>query len=127
MKKQDKGPRFDEVLLETIDEVFCSLGNPIKNTVFAYLKSLSIEKSEIPNRISDFADALDMMFGLGAQALKEQILKKLHNKIGLAYQAPQPDRLSQEYIDSIKLKHQRGTNVEIGTIFPEELPLLTDH
>lgn len=125
--KKDKGQRFDKVLLETIDEVFCSLGKPIKNIVFACLKNLSIEKSEIPNRISDFANALDMMFGLSAQSLKEQILKKLHDKIGIAYTAPQPDRLSQEYIDSIKLKHQRGNNVEIDTVFPEELPLLTDH
>ncbi len=112
--------------MEAIDETLAAIGQTIKTKTFLFLKTLGIRKSEIPNRISDFSEALDIMFGLGAQSLKAQILKKLHSKLGITYIASQINRLSQEYIDSIKLKHQLGTNVEIGALFPKEIQIITE-
>ena len=126
LKTQSQTATFDKILMEAIDETLAALGKAIETKTFLFLKTLGIKKSQIPNRISDFSEILDIMFGLGAQHLKRQILKKLHSKLGITYITPQPDSLSQEYIDSIKLKHQLGDNVEIGMIFPEEIPIMAD-
>lgn len=126
MKKQSQTAPFDKILMESIDETLAAIGQTIRTKTFLFMKTFGIKKSEIPNRISDFGEALDIMFGLGAQSLKAQILKKLHSKLGITSVTPQLDSLSQEYIDSIKLKHQLGINVEFGTLFPKEIPIIAE-
>ena len=74
--------KFDEYLLEAIDEALTSLGAPVKNTVYFQLEnSFNMPKNEIPKQINEFTDILHKIFGLGASRLEIKFMKNLHSKI----------------------------------------------
>jgi hypothetical protein len=74
--------KFDEYLLEAIDEALTSLGEAVKNTVYIQLEnSFNMPKKEIPMQIDEFTDIIHKIFGLGASRLEIRIMKNLHSKI----------------------------------------------
>jgi len=74
--------KFDEYLIEAIDETLSSLGAPVKNTVYFQLEnSFNIPKNEIPKQIDEFTDIIHKIFGLGASRLEIKFMKNLHSKI----------------------------------------------
>lgn len=85
----DSGPdtiscqrKFDEFLIEAIDETLSSLGAPVKNAVYFQLEnSFSIPKNEIPKQIDEFTDIMHKIFGLGASRLELKFMKNLYSKI----------------------------------------------
>lgn len=59
------------------------MGEPSKYAIYFHLeKSFNIEKTEIPHKIKDFADALEKIFGMGAGFLEILIMKRLYEKTG---------------------------------------------
>ena len=76
-------PEFDALLLEAVDEGLSSVGDSSKQAIYFHLeKTFRIEKEEIPLKIEDFAEAIEKIFGLGANFLEILIMKHLYNKIG---------------------------------------------
>jgi hypothetical protein len=76
-------PEFDTLLLEAVDEGLSSVGDSSKQAIYFHLeKTFKIEKEEIPLKIEDFAEAIEKIFGLGANFLEILIMKHLYNKIG---------------------------------------------
>lgn len=74
--------KFDEYLIESIDEALTSLGAPVKNTVYFQLENnFNIPKDEIPKQIDEFTDILHKIFGLGASRLELKFMKNLYAKI----------------------------------------------
>ena len=74
--------KFDECLLEAIDEALSSLGEAVKNTVYFQLEnSFNMPKNEIPKQIDEFTDIMHKIFGLGASRLEIKFMKNLHSKI----------------------------------------------
>ena len=74
--------KFDECLIEAIDEALTSLGAPVKNTVnFQLENNFDIPKKEIPNHIEKFSDIIHKIFGLGASRLEIKFMQNLHSKI----------------------------------------------
>ena len=74
--------KFDEYLIEAIDEALSSLGAPVKNTVYFQLEnSFNMPKNEIPKQIDEFTDIMHKIFGLGASRLEIKFMKNLHSKI----------------------------------------------
>jgi len=74
---------FEKLLLEAVDEALASLGDSAKQAVYFHLKNkFKITKNEIPERIEDFAEGLEKIFGVGAQFLEILIMRKLYEKIG---------------------------------------------
>ncbi|MEM1589421.1 MAG: hypothetical protein QXZ68_05670 [Candidatus Bathyarchaeia archaeon] len=74
---------FDKLLLEAIDEAFSSLGESAKQSIYFHLKDkFKISREEIPNRIVEFAEGLEKIFGFGARFLEIMIMKKLYTRIG---------------------------------------------
>ena len=74
--------KFNEYLLEAIDEALISLGEAVKNTVYIQLEnSFNMPKKEIPMQIDEFTDIIHKIFGLGASRLEIRIMKNLHSKI----------------------------------------------
>ena len=82
MKKPKQVKSFDQVLLEAIDEALSSLGESVKTSIYFHLEDLfKINRSEIPNSLSDFSSALEQIFGLGARSLEILFMKNLHAKV----------------------------------------------
>ena len=75
--------RFRELLLESIDEGFNSLGDELKEIVYFLLeKSFMLNEQNIPDQIDDFSESIDCIFGFGSNILKIIIMKILFRKIG---------------------------------------------
>jgi len=73
---------FEEVLMEAIDESFSSLGEKVKYAVYFHLENnYNIRKSTIPYRIGEFTEAIEDIFGLGAQLVEIRIMKTLYTRL----------------------------------------------
>lgn len=78
-----KRETFETILLEAVDEALASLGDSAKQAIYYHLEDkFKITKNEIPNRLKDFTDGLEKIFGLGARFIEILIMKKLYEKIG---------------------------------------------
>jgi hypothetical protein len=78
----EKKERFDEFLIQAIDEALCSLGEPVKNSLYQHLElDFNIQKNEIPEKISAFSDIIHKIFGWGACRLERKFMKNLSSKI----------------------------------------------
>ena len=94
---------FEEILLEAVDEALSSLGDSPKQAIYFYLeKTFKIKKVEIPNKIDEFANAIENLFGQGAKHLEIQIMKRLYKKVGhnFEYFPEKDDLLFTEYIEA---------------------------
>jgi hypothetical protein len=76
-----KQRRFDEYLVEAIDEVLTLMGTAVKNTIFLRLENdFNIPKNEIPNHLKEFTHYLHQTFGVGAARLEIEFMRHLHSK-----------------------------------------------
>lgn len=74
--------KFDKLLIEAIDEVLSSLGEPVKNHLYIRLEDdFSITKNDLPEQIEEFSNFLSRVFGSGAQHLEIKFMKTLYGKI----------------------------------------------
>ena len=74
---------FEKLLLQAVDEGLSSLGESSRQAIYFHLKkNFNIKKKEIPNKIGNFADAIEKIFGSGADFLEILIMKSLHEKVG---------------------------------------------
>jgi hypothetical protein len=81
-KTSDSDEKFDQYLLEAIDETLTSLGEVVKNAVFEHLKNdFQIDKANIPEKICDFSEIIHKIFGLGAARLEVKIMNNLNSKL----------------------------------------------
>ena len=78
-----KREAFENLLLEAVDEALASLGDSAKQAIYYHLEDkFKITKNEIPNRLKDFTEGLEKIFGLGARFIEILIMKKLYEKVG---------------------------------------------
>ncbi len=101
--------KFDEILLNSIDEAFSSLGEKVKNVLYFQLENkFKLARKEIPGKIQDFSDDLEVIFGAASKNLEILIMKKLHQKIACSYnwQGPNwlvPNVTFREYIELLRI------------------------
>jgi hypothetical protein len=73
---------FNRLLLEAVDEGFSAIGESSKQAIYYHLETgFRIKKNEIPQKIDAFADAIEKIFGLGANFLEILIMKFLYEKV----------------------------------------------
>jgi hypothetical protein len=97
---------FKKLLLEAIDKGLSSLGISAKQAIYFYLeRTFSIEKLDIPNKIGEFTNAIEEIFGLGAKILEIQIIKCLYEKVGydFKYFPEKDDLLFTNYVKAASL------------------------
>jgi hypothetical protein len=81
---------FNSLLFESIDEVLCSLGEPVKNYLYFRLENdVGIEKHEIPEGIKEFTKMLHRIFGLGASRLEIEFMERLYSKLKVNFECPE--------------------------------------
>lgn len=95
---------FEKILLEAVDEALASLGDSARQSIYFHLEDKgNITKNEIPQRVEDFADGLEKIFGAGAQFLKILIMRKLYEKIGKPLEWDENKELVfVEYVAAVK-------------------------
>jgi hypothetical protein len=98
--------KFDEYLIEAIDEALSSLGAPVKNAVYFQLEnSFNMPKNEIPNQIDEFTDIIHKIFGLGASRLEIKFMKNLHSKIKVSIELTEYEwPLSEWIVEDVSFK-----------------------
>jgi hypothetical protein len=104
-KKQPESNKdnFEKLLIEAVDNVFSSLGDSCKQALYFHLKhGYDITKQEIPQRIEDFADALEEIFGLGAKLIEIEIMRALFTKVQDFSHSPKQEDLSfTKYVETL--------------------------
>jgi hypothetical protein len=119
---EKKAEKFEDILLDAIDDAFSLLGEEVKKSLYLHLAhDLLLAKQDIPDRISDFSDALERLFGIGARQLELLIMQKLHQKISASYkwEGPSwliPDLTFVKYVQLMDLSYNdqgKVGNVEI--------------
>ena len=101
-------PDFEKLLLEAIDEGLSSLGNSPKEAIYFHLdRSFNIKKEQIPGKIEAFENAIENIFGIGANFLEIIIMKQLYIKVGGAFELNETARLAfAEYVATAKRAFQ---------------------
>ena len=102
--KESMTTTFEEVLTETIDEVFQSLGENVKQSMYRYLESnFGIRKMQIPAMIEGFTCAIESIFGCSAKLVELKIMEKLQGKVqGFTYKPKNKDILFTEYLGDLQ-------------------------
>jgi hypothetical protein len=81
-KKKPDNPNFDELILETVDSTFSTLGDSCKQAIYNHLEnSYGLKREAIPRNIAAFAHALEDIFGQAALLLEARIIRALHGKV----------------------------------------------
>ena len=107
---------FEKLLLNAIDEGLSALGESPKRVVYFYLeKKFNISRREIPDKIEDFIEALEKIFGLGAKFLQILIIKQLYQKIekNLEWNEEQTDLTFTEYIVAARRSYLKKNQVQV--------------
>jgi hypothetical protein len=125
--------KFNNLLLEAIDEAFSSLGESVKVVIYFHLdNTFGINKSGIPSKIAGFSEALEKIFGPGARYLEILFMKNLHAKIEVtckwpAYKYPLcnwivPEVTFQEYVQFMRqnFEAKNENKTEMGILLHEQ-------
>jgi hypothetical protein len=73
---------FEQLVNETIDNVFSSLGTVGRLAIYDYLETEhALKRNDIADHIMEFSEALEQIFGVAAALLEIQIMKKLCRKV----------------------------------------------
>jgi hypothetical protein len=73
------GKDFHELLLQAVDAAFSSLGDSARQSIYFHLETrFKIPRQEIPDRLEDFENGLEKIFGAGTKFLEILIMKKLY-------------------------------------------------
>lgn len=129
MTKQSQHKSFEQILLEAIDEALSSLGESVKTAIYFHLaNSFNVKRQEIPQRIADFSEALERIFGPGARHLEILFMKSLHAKIKVTCEWPTcewplskwivPEMTFKEYVRLMRQRFEatRESNIEMGVL-----------
>ncbi len=94
------------------------MGESPKQAIYFHLeKSFNITKQEIPNNVAAFVDALEKIFGLGANFIETLILTRLNEKVEQCSKwHVSKDLTLTEYVASARqglAEKERSENVEV--------------
>ena len=123
-KKVDRikhSKRFEDALQESIDQAFSSLGGKVKASIYFHLEhNFLIRRQDIPERIEDFSNAMELIFGLGAKRLEILIMKNLQEKVNCMYkwEGPSwlvPDLTFKKYVELSRIAYEEEEG-KVGTV-----------
>ncbi len=113
---------FGALLLEAIDQAFSTLGQNVKFSIFFHLENkFSLPKQDIPDRVEDFSNAVEKIFGKGSAPLEILIMKFLNEKIRVNYEwvGPKwlvPDLTLEKYLKMARLCIESKSKISIADL-----------
>jgi len=114
-REAENKTKFEEILLEAIDEGLSLLGESPKQAIYFHLKeTFNMNRQDIPYKIEEFTNAIEKIFGAGAKILKIQIMKCIFKKIGYSFKHyPKQKSLTfKEYIAAVKREKNNNGDIE---------------
>jgi hypothetical protein len=96
---------FNKIVLEAVDDGLSLLEDCSKKVLYFYLeKTFKIKKQDIPEKIEEFTNAIEKIFGDGAKLLEIEIMRQLYKKVelGLEYPFEKNDLLFVDYITAMR-------------------------
>jgi hypothetical protein len=99
------------MLLSAVEESLSTLGDSPKQAILYHLEShFNIKKDTIPTNLTEFAKALERIFGPGADYLEKLITKRLSEKLDIQCECEDPVNFI-ECVDNLKriVKGDRAT------------------
>jgi hypothetical protein len=100
----DNQQSFHDFILEVIDGAFSKLGTETRQALYSILqKEYSLNKNDLPDKLEDFVNALENVFGASALLVEIDILKRIKTKAPLfMYIVQNADLYFDEYLSSLK-------------------------
>jgi hypothetical protein len=99
MKKLD----FDKTLLEAVDRALLAFGESPKEAIYYHLnKSFKLQREDIPEGTNQFSQALNTIFGPGAEVIEKLIVKNLYCKLNLSFE----EKTNFEFVDYLSLARE---------------------
>jgi transcription initiation factor TFIIIB Brf1 subunit/transcription initiation factor TFIIB len=84
---------FSHLLLEAIEETFLNLGENVEASICLHMQNtFKIKKSQIPNKITEFSNIMEQIFGIGAKHLEILLMRNLNAKNYVACKWPKYDK-----------------------------------
>ena len=85
---------LETTILTAVDNSLLSFGDSFKQVIYFQLETnFHLKPSEIPQRIDEFAAAIEEMFGIGATLIEMKILKAIHDQVPSFVHFPRGDDL----------------------------------
>ena len=103
-KRNQTKNQLDMKIIDAIDESLASFGESVKPAVYLQLEnSYNVKKQDIPNRIEEFATAIEAIFGIGARLIEMKIIETLYSSAkGFMYIPKSEDLMFEDYVQSVK-------------------------
>lgn len=96
MKRLD----FNQTLLEAVDHALLSLGESPRQAVYYHLnKSFKLQREEIPDVTNEFSQALNTIFGPGAEVIEKIIVRNLYSRLNLNFE----EKRCFEFVECVTL------------------------
>lgn len=80
-KNNPQERNFENTLIDAVDTVLATFGQPCMQTIYSYIeKTFKIKRQEIPRKTKEFAEALEQIFGESAKIIEIRIIEELHKR-----------------------------------------------
>jgi len=105
--RESTNPRnslLETAIMTAVDDSLSSFGESFKQVIYFQLENtFHIKKQEIPQRIDEFAAAIEEMFGIGATLIEMKILKALHDQVpGFVHFPRGDDLVFTDYVKNLR-------------------------
>ena len=86
---------FQSVVEEAVEFILSSIGTVNKETIYRHLENnYGLRREDIPERIEEFAGAMEQTFGNVAKLLEIKIIERIHCKYRDFKYTPEKEELS---------------------------------
>lgn len=124
--------KFEQILLNSIDEAWSALGENAKSSIyFQQEEKFMIARQDIPYSVEDFSYPLEQIFGSDARHLEILFMKNLHPKVKVTCKWPTygwplskwivPEMTFQEYVCLMRQSFEAANDdkAEMGVLVIE--------
>lgn len=107
---------FANIVKDSVEKGLSVLGESPKQAIFFYLENkYNLPKEKIADETDLFVQAIEKIFGLGAEFLKALILKTLYEKVGLTFEPSEHPEIA--FTSSLeKARETFDTNNQVSMI-----------
>lgn len=103
-----KNQSFEELFIDAIDRTFLKLGEETKHSVYSLLEvDYKLGRKDIPNRLEDFVNALEQIFGVSARIIEIHIMREIHQKYPSFRYKAQAEFNFELFLTSLKISIEK--------------------
>ena len=97
------GVNFEKTLLRAVDDGLLLLGETPRKAIYYHLnEKFQLKRESILEKIEEFAQALNAIFGSGAEHIEKFIVKELYHGLRFRYE----EKMSFEFADYVRQAEQ---------------------